>query len=304
MSIGPVRAGPRGLARVGPVAATAAALLACVSSEPAFAQAANNGIPGVGVAGEMVGDTRVLEAADHAELAADISASGVSRIALLGDRVARVIRAPGGPRVEHDPANGDLYLHPPIDDPDRSGREAGFEAGPAAAPETQFWARPSVLFIGTERGFTYRLALTPVPAGATQILIRNPAVMASTTSPDGTVDGRDGRIGALVALIRAVARREPLAGHAIHAGGAVAGSGHSGLTVIETWRGPRFTALVLEAGPSAPGGAEDAADLAGTIGAPPGAGPLAALWLAAPGTGPSGGRLAVAVRESAAGGSR
>ena len=41
------------------------------------------------------------------------------------------------------------------------------------------------------------------------------------------------------------------------------------------------------------------AGLAGTIEALPGAGRVAALWLAAPGTGPSGGRLAVAVTETA-----
>ena len=84
----------------------------------------------------------------------------------------------------------------------------------------------------------------------------------------------------------------------------VAGTRVSGLTVIETWRGPRFSALVFEAGPSAPGGAEGAADLAGTIDGLPGIGRtgdgvrLAALWLAAPGTGPSGGGLAVAVFEA------
>ena len=36
---------------------------------------------------------QILEAADHGELAAEISAAGVSRIALGGDRIRRVIRS-------------------------------------------------------------------------------------------------------------------------------------------------------------------------------------------------------------------
>ena len=142
----------------------------------------------------------------------------------------------------------------------------------------------------------------PVAGGPAQVLIRNPAV-ARPAAPAAV--SADRRIGALVRLVRAAARREPLAGYAIHAGGTVAGTSVSGLTIIETWRGPRFSALVFEAGPSASEGAEGAADLAGTIGGLPGIGRtgdgvrLAALWLAAPGTGPSGGRLAVAVFEDA-----
>ena len=138
-------------------------------------------------------------------------------------------------------------------------------------------------------------------------MIRNPAAGRPAAS---AANSADRRIGALVRLVRAAARREPLAGYAVHAGGAVAGTrvsgtSVSGLTVIETWRGARFSALVFEAGPSASGGAEGAAGLARTIGGVPGIGRtgdgvrLAALWLAAPGTGPSGGRLAVAVVEDA-----
>ena len=118
-------------------------------------------------------------------------------------------------------------------------------------------------------------------------------------------------------LVRAIARREPLPDYAIHAGG---GPSLSGFTFIETWRGPRFAAHVLEADrlPSAeaddawPPGSEAGAGslrsgpaglagtIAGTIEGLSGIGRVAALWLAARGTGPSGGRLAVAVVESAA----
>ncbi len=231
---------------------------------------------------------QVLDAANHAELTAEISASGVNRIALSHDRIARVVRAPDGYAVEHDAASGDLYLRLAGTDPGAGGRHA--EAS---------------LFIGTERGFTYRLTLIPADRASAQILIRN------ADAPPGTVDAPgvipptakgDAHVAALVRLVRAVARREPLPGYEILAGDAAE---VSGLTLIETWRGPRLAALVFEAARSASAGADGGAGLAGTIGELPGVGRaadgarLAALWLAAPGTGPGGGRLVVAVTESA-----
>ncbi len=228
---------------------------------------------------------QILEAADHAELAAEISAREVSRIALARDRIARVVRSPDGFAAEHDAASGDLYLRP------------ADAANPAAAHA------PVTLFIGTERGFTYRLTLTPAERGSAQILIRNPGAMpgaAEGVDGAGPALAGDPRIAALVRLVRAVARREPLPGYAIHAGAIHAGTMPAGLRLIETWRGPRYRALVLETGRLPSAGTPDAAGLAGTIGALAGAGRVAALWLAAPGTGPSGGRLAVAVTEGAA----
>ena len=226
---------------------------------------------------------QILEAVDHAELAAEISATEVNRIALVGDRIARVVRAPDGYAVEHDAVSGDLFLRP------------ADAANPVAAPAT--------LFIGTEKGFTYRLKLTPSDRDSAQILIRNAALSQDTAAASVPAAG-DPRIGvrgrphiaALVKLVRAVARREPLAGYDILAGGSVS---VAGLTLIETWRGSLLRALVLEADrlPSASAGGP--AGLAGTIAALPGAGRVAALWLAAPGTAPRGGRLAVAVVETA-----
>ena len=297
MSIGSQLAGPRGRARQARLAAMAAALLIYMAAGPASAQDGGTSVSG----------TRVLEAADHAELSAGIAGSEVVRIALLGDRIARAVRGAGRFGIEHDPATGDLYLRPL----DAGGGGPNRAAKAGAAPEVA----PAVLFLGTEKGFTYRLTLVPVAGGPAQILIRNPAAGAAAAGE--TSAGYD-RIGALVRLVRAAARREPLSGHAVHAGGSfsgtsvwgtsVSGTSVSGLAVIETWRGPRFSALVFEAGPLASEGAEGAADLAGTIGGLPGVGRtgdtragdgarLAALWLAAPGTGPSGGRLAVAVFE-------
>ena len=226
---------------------------------------------------------QILDAADHAELAAEISAAGVNRIALAGDRIAKVVRAPDGFAVEHDAASGDLYLRPAH--PSLSAETAGHE--------------PVTLFIGTERGFTYRLTLTPADRDSAQILIRNAAVLAGTEDASrvaAPAAGTDAHVAALLRLVRAVAHRELPPGHEIVAWDE---SEASGLTLIETWRGPRLAALVFEAARPALVGADGLADLAGTIGALPGVGRVAALWLAAPGTGPSGGRLAVAVTEAA-----
>ena len=232
---------------------------------------------------------QILDAADHAELAAEISARDVNRIALAGDRIAKVVRAPDGFAVEHDAGSGDLYLRP-------AGPRPGTHPAEAADPE------PVTLFIGTERGFTYRLRLMPADRDSAQILIRNAGAMAvaSVAAPAGS----DPHVAALVRLVRAVARREPLPGYAIEAGGPPV----AGFTLIETWRGPRFRALVLKADPlPAAVGDSATAGLARTIGEQPGMGRfadgvrLAAVWLAAPGAGPKGGRLAVAVVEAPAG---
>ena len=224
---------------------------------------------------------QILDATDHAELAAEISATGVNRIALAGDRIAKVVRSPDGFAVEHDAASGDLYL--------RAFAPAG-SGGAAHGPVT--------LFVGTERGFTYRLTLTPAARGSAQILIRNRDAPAPGAAADTLAGGP--HIAALVGLVRAVARRELLPGYEIHAGG---GPVQAGLTLVETWRGPRLAALVFEAARPALEDADGAAGLAGTIEALAGSGRVSALWLAAPGTGPGGGRLAVAVTEAAPAGS-
>ena len=236
---------------------------------------------------------QVLDATDHAELAAEISATGVSRVALANDRIVRVVRAPDGYEVEHDAATGDIYLRPA--EPHPGTRPSG-PPGDFAAPyglEGASAPDPVTLFIGTESGFTYRLALTPVPRTSAQILVRNADAVAA--EPSVPLPGGDPHVAELVRLVTAVARREPLPGHRIVAGG---GSPAPGLRTIETWRGPRLTALVLEADAlPAPSGESAAAGLAGTLRETLASGRLAALWLAVPGTGPNGGRLAVAVVE-------
>ena len=173
---------------------------------------------------------QILEATDHAELRAEISASAVNRIALDGDRVSRVIRSPSALTVEHDPVRGDVYLH----------------ADGSLRAETD----PITLYLGSERGFTYRLTLATVDRDSAQILIRN-ANIATATDERGGVraleSGAEGRLGELVALIRAVARGEPLPGYAIVVQPPV-GEVLSDPAAIETWRGARWTARVFARG--------------------------------------------------------
>ena len=207
---------------------------------------------------------QILDAADHAELEAVISDRSVSRITLANDRVARVIRGPDGFTLEHDKSRGDLYLRP---------------------LKTTAPAREALtLFIGTVKGFTYRLALRVVSRDSAQILIRNAAAAPDTKAQEPI----KGRVAALVALVRAVARREVLPDYAIEAQAGAAGA--DGLAALEVWRGPRFSAHVIEV--KAEGGSVPETLMDNLA---PG---VAALWLAERGSGPSGGRLAVAVRET------
>ena len=212
---------------------------------------------------------QILEAVDHAELKAEISGRAVSRIALAGDRIARIMRGPDGFMVEHDAARGDVYLRP--------ADAASVFPGGVAAPE------PLTLFVGTVAGFTYRLSLTVADRGSAQILIRN----AATASRANLARPADGRVGRLVTLVRAVVRREPLPRYAIEA--AAGKPGVDGLAVVETWRGPGFMARVMEA---EAGLDSDAKDVAGRL-----ALDTAAVWVGPEGSGPSGGRLVVAVAE-------
>ena len=66
---------------------------------------------------------QILDAADHGELVAEISATNVNRIALAGDRIAKVVRSPDGYAVEHDAASGDIYLRPAGATPGTPGAE-------------------------------------------------------------------------------------------------------------------------------------------------------------------------------------
>ena len=224
---------------------------------------------------------QIIDAVDHAELTAEVSSTEVNRIALDGDRVARVIQSPGGFTVEHDPMRGDLYLYP----------TAPFGIGGATPSRAPFAAAPAqTLYLGTERGFTYRLSLTIAERDSAQILIRNAATAAGYASGDIESDGYPHE---LAALIRAVARREPLPGYVIVPAPNVTDSPSAG-SLVEVWRGPRYAARVFRTGAD---GADDASALENLEGAR-----VAAAWLSSDGRGPDGERLAVVVEDRGAAG--
>ena len=212
---------------------------------------------------------QTLDASDHAELEAAASAAGVTRVALADDRIRRVIRSPGGFDIEHDATSGDLYL--------RSSEALGPALdGMPADP------LPVTLFLGTERGFTYRLTLAPDARPSAQVLIRN-AAAAQPDAQASAAPARDARVAELVRLVRAIARGEVPPGYVLDAAGVA-----SGRAAIGAWRGTRFTAHVLTAGPDT-----EAGTLAGRFGAG-----VAAVWVAAPQAGQARDRIAVVVTES------
>ena len=222
---------------------------------------------------------QIVEAVDHAELTAEVSSTEVNRIALDGDRVARVISSPGRFTVEHDPVRGDLYLYPSVNGLIPSLAPAGRAAGPGVT-----------LYLGTERGYTYRLSLTVAERDSAQILIRN-----STGTASGSADiAPDGYPNELAALIRAVARREPVPGYVIVPAPSVTDPPPAG-SLVELWRGSRYTARVFR---TPADGADDASALADLEGAR-----VAAAWLSPDGRGPDGERLAVVVEDRGAAGS-
>lgn len=205
---------------------------------------------------------QVLEAADHAELEAEISATAVNRVALDNDRIARVVQSPGGLIVEHDPARGDIYV--------RAG-STGAEGARSSTSGALDDVAPVTLYLGTERGLTYRLRLTVAERDSAQILIRNASVAPGMARGDWSAGApADAYASDLVYLIRAAARGEPPPGYEIFSGAAsgrhaVADGGHEvPVTLLETWRGRRYAVRVLKV---ATGAGLDAEALAARPGA-------------------------------------
>ena len=258
---------------VAPFLLSIAATAALAAPAPASTAA------GVSDLSDQQQSSKVLDARDHAELRAEIQQDGLVRVALLRDRIARVVHGPNASfGVEHDAGAGDIFLR-------RLPQ-------PREAVESSAQVVPEKLFIGSERGFTYALSLTPVAGGAAQLLIRNPAIDEPGEPPAAV--GGDAHVAEIVDLVRAVANRKPPPGFWVEPGGRETVS-PPGATLFESWRGPRGEVLVLSLAISArrtPGGhaADGAADLAARFG--PG---VLAAWIDEAGA--PGARLAVIVRR-------
>lgn len=258
---------------------------------------------------------QVLDAVDHAELVAEVSATSVNRIALENDRIERVIRGPDGFEIEHDPTRGDIFLKP--QNPEVGEMVAG-EAEKKWGPPGMFGGvvptsgdstnatgeTGKTLFLGSEKGFTYRLTLQVEDRGSAQILIRNIDLFHAQASGAGglgyggrtgvAVETGDGYIGELTGLVRAIVNRRPLPGFSIFPGGGEKTRAEE-LSVVEVWQGPGLTAQVVEL-VDAPNpelektGAGGLAEWYGDSGSA-----VAAAWLSEPGAAPRGGRMGVVV---------
>ena len=236
---------------------------------------------------------RILDAADHAELAAEMAADGLVRVALLNDRIARVIRVPReGFAVEHDPAAGDLYLGPVA--------ESAVAQRPAAPEMPAAPQVPVALFVGSEKGSTYRLTLTPVAGGPAQILIRGVDAEPDDAVPPVT---ENDRVAVIAGVIRAVASGVPPAGYVVEPIDQDSAP-RDDIVPLEVWRGPGRDAVVLAMDADVP---VDAPALAERLGPD-----ILAVWIGPAAGKPSrgggrtaggqatmrfaGGRLAVVVR--------
>lgn len=258
---------------------------------------------------------QVLDAVDHAELVAEVSATSVNRIALENDRIERVIRGPDGFEIEHDPTRGDIYLKPQhVAVGEMVAAEAEKEWGPpgmfgGAVPSAGESAGVTgavggTIFLGSEKGFTYRLTLQVEDRGSAQILIRNIDLFHAQAAgagglgyggkTGGAVGTGDGYIGELTGLVRAVVNRRPLPGFSIFPGSGEKTRAEE-LSVVEVWQGPGLTAQVVEIVVTPDSelektGAGGLAEWYGDSGSA-----VAAAWLSEPGAAPRGGRMGVVV---------
>ena len=258
---------------------------------------------------------QVLDAVDHAELVAEVSATSVNRIALEDDRIERVIRGPDGFQVEHDPTRGDIYLKPQhIAIGEMVAAEAEKEWGPpgmlggvvpTSGESTDVTGEVGdTIFLGSEKGFTYRLTLKAADRGSAQILIRNIDLFHAQASGAGGLGygGRTGEqseagdtyIGKLTGLVRAAVNRRPLPGFSIFPGGGEK-TRAKGISVVEVWQGPGFIAQVVEivVTPDSELEKTGAGGLAERFGYDGTA--VAAAWLSELGAAPRGGRMGVVV---------
>ncbi len=103
---------------------------------------------------------RIVE--NNAEIAAVISSTEVSRIALQDDRILGLSAVPLGFSIDHDVDTGDLFLVP--------------------VPGAELIG-PVNIFITSEQGYTYQLLLQPQDVPSEQILIRNPETKSLAERP-------------------------------------------------------------------------------------------------------------------------
>jgi conjugal transfer pilus assembly protein TraK len=128
---------------------------------------------------------------DGSSATANISAVDTNRISVLDDRIVRLFSQEGLFSYQHDPERGDLYLQI-MDD----------TAGPLS------------FFVTTEKGYTYKLVLTPANIPSEQLVLRNPAATGGSQSA-AAFEVKGEYQETVAAIIRAMIVGAPLPGYEV-----------------------------------------------------------------------------------------
>lgn len=98
-------------------------------------------------------------ASDNTEVIGKISQDEVNRVSLVHDRVAGVHTNQGSYEFINDEESGDVYIR--------------------ALPDN--YGAPFNGFLTTEKGYSYKLLLTPIDVPSEQLFIKNPALVQADT---------------------------------------------------------------------------------------------------------------------------
>ncbi|WP_391349491.1 type-F conjugative transfer system secretin TraK [Azospirillum sp. A23] len=139
------------------------------------------------------GAMQIKKVVDGGEISATVSKLDPNRIAVVGDRVTSVKMEKGAFSATVDKATGDLYVQT-------------LPGGEGA---------PLNFFLTTERGYTYKLLLTPGDRPSEQIALHNPQVNGSKEAGDWERETPFQE--SVVRLIRSMVLEETIKGYEISA---------------------------------------------------------------------------------------
>ena len=106
--------------------------------------------------------TQIKLAADNAEITGKLSVIDINRLSLVNDRIKSVKTNKYGYEFINDEVSGDLYIKTTSDN----------------------IGDPLNAFIISDKGFTYKVLLSPVDIPSEQIFIKNPAITSDDSKKD------------------------------------------------------------------------------------------------------------------------
>ncbi|MDA0967624.1 MAG: type-F conjugative transfer system secretin TraK [Proteobacteria bacterium] len=109
--------------------------------------------------------TQIKLAADNAEISGKLSVIDINRLSLVNDRIKSVKTNKYGYEFINDEASGDVYIKTTSDN----------------------IGDPLNAFIISEKGFTYKLLLSPLDIPSEQIFIKNPAITTEESQKENNV---------------------------------------------------------------------------------------------------------------------